>query len=104
MIGWISSKIRTEKTNKLVDDSLKIVRDGVLYVYQTYVDSIRHTESWNENAMYVAKDKATNYVLSHLSKNMIKYLRSQNISVSDWVSEQIEIAIKYVKDNYSRIE
>lgn len=103
MISWISSKIRTEKTNKLVDDSLKIVRDGVMYVYQTYVDSIRHTENWNENAMCVAKDKATNYVLSHLSKNMITYLRSQNISVSDWVSEQIEIAIKYVKDNFSRI-
>ena len=58
VMAWIRSKIKNEKTAKLFDDAYRVVHEGVTYVYQTYVENLKGTSLWNQEAMHNASQKA----------------------------------------------
>lgn len=97
LIKWVSSKIKNEKLNKLVNDAYTIVSNGVSYVYQTYVENRKGTDLWDQDAMNIAKQQAADYIKNHLTQDMIKCLKNSDIDIEQWVKEQIEIAVQKTK-------
>ena len=95
--------MKTERTIKMTNDALKVVRDGVRFVYQTYVEALKKTNAWNENTMSIARSKATEYIISHLSKDMVDYILTEfHMPIEQWAMEQVEIAIKCLKDDLNK--
>ena len=73
VMAWIRSKIKNEKVAKIIDDAYRIVNEGVMYVYQTYVDSLKGTDLWDDAAKETARQKAVEYVNKNLSVEAIKF-------------------------------
>lgn len=96
-MAWIRSKIKNEKAAKLFDDAYRIVHEGVTYVYQTYVENLKGTSLWNQEAMHNASQKAAEYIQKNLSKEMINFLEQNGKTLEDWIAEQIEIAVQQQK-------
>lgn len=95
---WLSTKVKDEKLKKILNGALEVVSDGVDYVYQTFVQSLKGTDFWNEDAMKMACDKAVEYINKNLSQDALKYLKENGKDIQQWIKEQIEIAIKKSKD------
>ena len=94
----VNKKIKDERIRNILNQGLSVVKDGVGYVYQTYVESIKGTGRWDEVTQKVAQDKALNYIINNTSLEMKKYLQKNGKDLSTWALEQIEVAIKNSKD------
>ena len=94
----VNKKIKDERIRNILNQGLSVVKDGVGYAYQTYVESIKGTDRWDEAAQKIAQDKALNYIINNTSLEMKKYLQKNGKDLSTWALEQIEVAIKNSKD------
>ena len=97
IMAWIRSKIKNEKVAKIIDDAYRIVNEGVIYVYQTYVEGLKGTDLWNDTAKDIAKQKAVDYVNKNLSAEVTKFLEKNGTVIEEWICEQIEIAVQQQK-------
>ncbi len=97
VMKWLLSKIKNEKATQLLNEAYQIVHEGVTYVYQTYVEGLKGTSLWNEEAMKNANQQAASYIQKNLSKNVIKFLEENGKTLKDWIAEQIEIAVQQQK-------
>lgn len=96
--AFITTKIKNEKLKALLSGALTIVQDGVNYTYQTFVEEIKGTDGWTEEAKNAAVEKALAYIKTNLSAQAQEYVKSVYGDVDVWAREQIEIAIKKSKD------
>lgn len=94
----INKKLKDDKAKSLLKGALDVVMGGVQYTYQTYVENLKGTSLWDENAMKIANQKAIDYIKNNLSADMVKYLQDNGKDITTWIKEQIEIAIKKSKD------
>lgn len=94
VMAWIRSKIKNEKVAKIIDDAYRIINEGVMYVYQTYVDGLKGTDLWDDTAKDIAKQKAVDYVNKNLSAEVTKFLEQNGTVIEDWICEQIEVAVQ----------
>ena len=97
VMAWIRSKIKNEKVAKIIDDAYRIVNEGVMYVYQTYVDNLKGTDLWDNAAKETAKQKAFEYINKNLSTEVVNFLEQNGTTLKEWIAEQIEIAVQQQK-------
>ena len=97
VIKWLSSKIKSEKAAHLLNEAYQVVHEGVTYVYQTYVEGLKGTSLWNEEAMKNASQQATSYIQKNLPKNVVEFLEANGKTLENWIAEQIEIAVQQQK-------
>lgn len=97
VMAWIRSKIKNEKVAKIIDDAYRIVNEGVMYVYQTYVDNLKGTDLWDDAAKETAKQKAFEYINKNLSTEVVNFLEQNGATLKEWIAEQIEIAVQQQK-------
>lgn len=90
---FISTKIKDDKIKTILNGALDVVNDGVNYVYQTYVQGLKGTSLWDENAMNEASQKALDYIKNNLSADLVNYLNKNGKDLTEWIKEQIEVAI-----------
>lgn len=98
LTAWVAEKVKNEKAKKFMNEALTLVGDGVDYVYQTYVDELKHTSLWDENAKANAKAKAIEYVNNSLQPKLLEFLKNNFSDVQEWIENQIEITIQKKKD------
>ena len=98
IIAWINSKIKDEKIKRILNDALKIVSNGVDYVYQTYVEELKGTTLWDADAMKEASNRAMEYINANLTEEAKAFISKNGKDLAEWIKEQIEIAIKKSKD------
>ena len=98
IIAWINSKIKDEKIKRILNDALKIVSNGVDYVYQTYVEKLKGTTLWDADAMKEASSRAMEYINANLTEEAKAFISKNGKDLAEWIKEQIEIAIKKSKD------
>ena len=97
VMAWIRSKIKNEKVAKIIDDAYRIVNEGVMYVYQTYVYNLKGTDLWDNAAKETAKQKAFEYINKNLSTEVVNFLEQNGTTLKEWIAEQIEIAVQQQK-------
>ena len=98
VMAWISSKIKDEKMKRILNEALQIVSNGVDFVYQTYVEGLKGTSLWDENAMKEASNRAMEYIKANLTADAKAFITNNGKDIAEWIKEQIEIAIKKSKD------
>ena len=89
----INKDIKDDKIKNILSNAFGVINDGVNYVYQTYVQSLKGTDLWDEEAMNTANQKAIEYIKNNLSKDLFNYLSKNKKDLDEWIREQIEIAI-----------
>ena len=99
VMAWISSKIKDEKMKRILNEALQTVSNGVDFVYQTYVEGLKGTSLWNENAMKEASNRAMEYVKANLTEDVKAFISKNGKDLAEWIKEQIEIAIQKSKRN-----
>lgn len=99
IMAWINSKIQDEKMKRILNEALQTVSNGVDFVYQTYVEGLKGTSLWDENAMKEASNRAMEYIKANLTEDAKTFISKNGKDLAEWIKEQIEIAIKKSKKN-----
>lgn len=67
----------------MADDAYRIINEGVIYVYQTYVEGLKGTDLWDENAKQAAQQKAFDYISKNLSSEIVKFLQQNGTVIEE---------------------
>lgn len=109
LASWVVSKITTYINTKVNDTKLKrylnsavtVVASAVKQTYQTYVENIKGTDFWTEDAQKNALSAALETAKEQLSGDVQKYIQSNFGDLDKWIITQIEAAIYDLKNKPS---
>ena len=94
----INSKIKNEKVAKCLTEASEIVLNAVRSVFQTYVESLKKSGSFDKDAQIEALNLAKNIVLSQLSAETKTFISSNNGDLNEWLITSIEAGINKLKN------
>lgn len=93
----IKDATQSEELSNYVKDAMCNVMDAVVYVNQTYVDSLKKSGKFDEDAQKEAFNKAFAHAACLLSEGSNKAIQALHGSVENWLTIQIEAAVKAAK-------
>ncbi len=93
----IEEATKNENASNLVKDALSDVMDAVLYVNQTFVDSLKEKGQFTEEAWKEAKTKAYNAALLTISEESKKAITEIYGSFDKWLQLKIESSVNMAK-------
>ena len=111
LASWVVSKITTYINTKVKDTKLKgylnsavtVVARAVKQKNQTYVENIKGTDFWTEDAQKNALAAALETTKAQLSGDVQKYIQSNFGDLDKWIITQIEAAIYDLKNKPSEV-
>lgn len=95
----IDNKVKDTKGNALLKQATTIVVDAVRATFQTYVESLKNSGSFNKDAQLIALNKAKDTVLSQLTTEVKDYITTNFGDLSNWITNQIESSINLLKNS-----
>lgn len=95
----IHNKVKDTKGNALLKQATTIVVDAVRATFQTYVESLKNSGSFNKDAQLIALNKAKDTVLSQLTTEVKDYITTNFGDLSNWITNQIESSINLLKNS-----
>ena len=101
--AFIEEAAKTEARSILIKDALSDVMDAVLYVNQTFVDTLKARGEFTQSAWEEAKQKAYNAALLSVSKETKKAVASVYGSFDNWLQLKIEASVQAAKTNNTRM-
>ena len=106
-VGLIKTKIKestvieeatkNENISNLVKDALSDVMDAVLYVNQTFVDTLKAKGEFTKEAWETARKKAYNAALLTISEESKKAITEIYGSFDQWLQLKIESSVNMAK-------
>ncbi len=94
---WLSTKIKDEKAAKLLTQATEIVVTAVKSVFQTYVESLKNSGTFDKTAQLEALHKAKAIVTSELTVELKDFIVSNYGDLESWITNQIEASIYKLK-------
>ena len=98
LIQYIGSKVKNEKAAALLTTATNVVLNAVRSVFQTYVESLKASGSFNAEAQKTALSKAKDIALSQLGDDVKEYISSTYGNLDGWLTNQIESTINLLKN------
>lgn len=98
LIQYIGTKVKNEKAVALLTTATTIVLNAVRSVFQTYVESLKASGSFNAEAQKTALSKAKDIALSQLGEDVKEYISSTYGNLDGWMTNQIESTINLLKN------
>ena len=98
LIQYIGTKVKNEKAAALLTTATTIVLNAVRSVFQTYVESLKASGSFNAEAQKTALSKAKDIALSQLGDDVKGYISSTYGNLDGWLTNQIESTINLLKN------
>lgn len=98
LIQWIGTKVKDEKAATFLSNASKIVLNAVKSVFQTYVDSLKKSGTFDAEAQKLALIKAKDIVKSQLSTELIDYIKKNYGDLDSWITTQVEATIDTLKN------
>ena len=98
LIQYIGTKVKNEKAVALLTTATTIVLNAVRSVFQTYVESLKASGSFNAEAQKTALSKAKDIALSQLGEDVKEYISSTYGNLDRWLTNQIESTINLLKN------
>ena len=95
---WLSTKIKDEKAAKLLTQATEIVVTAVKSVFQTYVESLKNSGTFDKAAQLEALNKAKAIVTSELTVELKDFIVSNYGDLESWITNQIEASIYKLKN------
>lgn len=93
LVAWINVKIKNTKYAKLVGDAITVVGKVVKCITQTYVDSLKGKNAFDELAQVEALEKAKAMASEQIPQETQKYIESNFGSFDAWLVTEIESSI-----------
>ena len=97
LIQLINQKIKDEKTRNLLTGLSTIVERAVRSVTQIYVDSLKKSGKFDQEAQLIALSLAKEEVLKELNQETKSFIEINYGSINDFVTTQIESTINLIK-------
>lgn len=97
--AFIEEAAKTEARSLLIKDALSDVMDAVLYVNQTFVDTLKAKGEFTQSAWEEAKTKAYNAALLTVSEESKKAVACVYGSFDNWLQLKIEASVQAAKTN-----
>lgn len=94
---WLSTKIKDEKAAKLLTQATEIVVTAVKSVFQTYVESLKNSGTFDKTAQLEALNKAKAIVTSELTVELKDFIVANYGDLEGWITNQIEASIYKLK-------
>ena len=98
LIQYIGTKVKNEKAAAFLTTATTIVLNAVRSVFQTYVESLKASGSFNAEAQKTALSKAKDIALSQLGEDVKEYISSTYGNLDGWMTNQIESTINLLKN------
>ena len=93
----INTKVKSGKAQTFLNTALSVVTSVVKATYQTYVESIKGTDAWTEDAQAEELSKAVESAKMQLSTEVQTYINQTHGSIENWLKTQIEAEIYTLK-------
>ena len=93
----IEEATKNENISNLVKEALSNVMDAVLYVNQTFTDTLKKKGEFNEEAWIEAKRKAYNAALETISEESKNAVTMMYGSFDKWLQVKIESSVNIAK-------
>jgi len=90
----LAKKFKNEKALKVISLVEDLIKDVVLTVQQTFVESLKKEGKFDEKAQKEALEKAFDFVLANLTKEAKEVLDEVYGDFEQWILIQIESAIQ----------
>ena len=97
LISYLNSKIKDNNTKELLTTATTIVTNAVRSVFQTYVDSLKASGTFDAHAQTQALTKAKDIALSQMSNDVKNYIITNYGDINNWLTTQIEATINLIK-------
>ena len=88
---------KNENISNLIKDALSDVMDAVLYVNQTFVDTMKAKNEFTPEAWEEAKQKAYQAALLTISEESKKVISEMYRSFDQWLQLKIEASVNMAK-------
>lgn len=98
LTALIKSKVKNETAQQYLTDALDIVNNSVKATYQTYVQALKETGSFDKDAQLAALEKAKYSILSQLSEGAKDYIAGAFGDVNKWIETKIESCLYDLKN------
>lgn len=93
----IFEKTKNQNLEDLVKGALTDVMDSVLYVNQTYVDTLKASDSFDKESQKLAFNKAYEKALYLISDNAKSAIEELYGSFEEWLETKIETSVNIAK-------
>lgn len=93
----IEEATKNENISNLIKEALGNVMDAVLYVNQTFTDSLKKKGEFNEDAWEEARKKAYNVALETISEESKNAIIMMYGSFDKWLQVKIESSVNMAK-------
>ena len=98
LITYLNSKIKDTNARILLTTATDIVINAVRLVFQTYVDSLMASGSFDAQAQTVALTKAKDIALEQMTDEVKNFIAKNYGSVDSWLTTTIESTINLIKN------
>ena len=98
LITYLNSKIKDTNARILLTTATDIVINAVRSVFQTYVDSLKASGSFDAHAQNVALAKAKDIALEQMNDEVKEFISKNYGSVDAWLTTTIESTINLIKN------
>ncbi|MEG2688757.1 MAG: phage holin, LLH family [Clostridia bacterium] len=97
LILWLRTKVKNEKLARILEMSVNTVANVVKGTYQTYVEAIKGTEKWTEEAQKEALRKSIETAKSLMTEESKKFIAETYGDLDAWLTNIIEAKIYDLK-------
>ena len=97
-VKWLNSKIKNKELAALAETVVIIATRAVKATYQTYVESIKGTDAWTEEAQKKALHDALETAKKELSTEALAYIEKQHGNVDEYLINLIESILYDLKN------
>ncbi|MFA5442846.1 MAG: hypothetical protein WC929_07735 [Bacilli bacterium] len=97
LIQYLNQKIKDEKTRSILTGIAQIVERAVRSVFQTYVETLKKSGSFDKEAQANALSLAKAEVLKELNNDTREFITSNYGDLPDFITNQIEATIYLLK-------
>lgn len=111
VVNYIKAKIgesniieeltKDEKVSKVIEDALQDIMDAVLYVNQTYTESLKEAGKFDEEAQKEAFRLAYEKAVQLISAEAKELIESLYGSFDEWLTLKIEASVNKAKKDSS---
>lgn len=97
LVSWLSTKIKNEKANRMIQTATEIVISAVKTVFQTYVDSLKKEGKFDKESQLIALNKARDIAYRQMTDEIKQFIEANYGNLDAWLNTQIEATISTLK-------
>jgi hypothetical protein len=99
LIQYLNQRIKDEKTRNILTGITQIVERAVRSVFQTYVESLKKSGTFDKEAQLTALAIAKTEVMKELNDDAVEFIKTNYGDTQSFITNQIEATINLLKSS-----